>query len=133
MNVLDTTALVSFLLLEPGAEKIGDLIEDSCISAVSLSELIGRFGYDGIAVEDVLAQLKKVDIEVVPFDREQAAYAGELIVTGRHQGLSIGDAAALSLAHIRRCPIYTKVRTWKELNTGIDIRLLSEVAAASVP
>lgn len=129
MNVLDTTALVSFLLLEPGAEKIGDMIEESCISAVSLAELIGRFGYDGIAVEDVLAQLKKVDIEVVPFDHEQASIAGGLIVMGRHQGLSLGDAASLALAKVRGCPVYTKVNSWKEIDASIDVRMLNEPVA----
>jgi len=47
MIALDASALLAFLFREAGHERVGALIDDACLSAVNLSEVIARFVRDG--------------------------------------------------------------------------------------
>ena len=108
--VLDTSALLAILFDEPERRDFNVAIQnaDQCLlSSGNYLEteivLERRFGFE--AVRDFRLFLKLADIEVVPFDLEQANIAGRAYRTfgkGRHQAaLNFGDCFAYALAKIR--------------------------------
>lgn len=105
--VVDTSAVMAILQLEPEAGLYADLIEDSAvrmISAVSVLEagmlVEARKGEEGAREFD--AFLQQADLVVVPFDAEQATIARTAFRhfgKGHHPaGLNFGDCAAYALA-----------------------------------
>jgi PIN domain nuclease of toxin-antitoxin system len=124
MIALDASALLAFLFREAGHEQVGVLIEDSCLSAVNLSEVIARFVRDGHDASTVLNRLTSTTIEIVPFATADAALAASLVPETRRLGLSLGDRACLALALARKIPAVTADRTWARLHIGVDIQVV---------
>jgi PIN domain nuclease of toxin-antitoxin system len=124
MIALDASALLAFLFREAGHEQVGALIEDSCLSAVNLCEVIARFVRDGHHVPTVLHRLTSTTIEIVPFATADAAMAASLVPETRRLGLSLGDRACLALALARKIPAVTADRTWARLRIGVDIQVV---------
>ncbi|MGQ0594836.1 MAG: type II toxin-antitoxin system VapC family toxin [Gammaproteobacteria bacterium] len=121
MIALDASALLAFLFREEGAERVGTHLSESCLSAVNLAEVIGRFVRDGHDAHAVLARLAASETELVPFTPEQAAIAAQLIPRTSRLGLSLGDRACLALALSRSIPALTADRDWKKLKLGLSI------------
>ena len=124
MIALDASALLAFLFRDAGNEQVGVLIEDSCLSAVNLSEVIARFVRDGHDASTVLNRLTSTTIEIVPFATADAALAASLVPETRRLGLSLGDRACLALALARKIPAVTADRTWARLHIGVDIQVV---------
>ena len=124
MIALDASALLAFLFRERGHERVGVVIETACLSAVNLSEVIGRFVRDGHDARTVLQRLTSTTIEIVPFTTADAALAASLVLQTRALGLSLGDRACLALALARRIPAVTADRTWARMHIGIDIQIV---------
>jgi PIN domain nuclease of toxin-antitoxin system len=122
--VLDASALLAFLFREPGHEQVEERIDRSCLSAVNLSEVLGRFARDGKDVARVSRRIADTTIEIVPFSVEHAEVAASLVPATRALGLSLGDRACLALATTRRLAALTADRTWVELDLGISIELV---------
>ena len=124
MIALDASALLSFMFREAGHEKVAAVIAHSCISAVNVSEVLGRFTRDGHNARRVLKEIQETPIEIVSFDAPQASIAAELMVKTNVFGLSLGDRACLALAISRQIPAMTADRVWKQLDAGADIRVI---------
>ncbi|HYO46857.1 MAG TPA: type II toxin-antitoxin system VapC family toxin [Gemmatimonadota bacterium] len=124
MIALDASALLAFLFSEGGHEQVTEHLTDSCMSAVNLAEVLGRFARDGIDPLGVLRRLEATPIELVPFDSEDAARVAALFPLTRHLGLSLGDRACLALAISRDIPALTTDRTWERLDIGVDIQVV---------
>jgi len=125
MIALDASALLAFLFREAGHERVGALIDDACLSAVNLSEVIARFVRDGHDPPAVLHRLTSTTIEIVPFAAADAALAASLVRGTRRLGrLSLGDRACLALALTRRIPAVSADRTWARLQIGVDIQVV---------
>ena len=124
MIALDASALLAFLFRESGHEAVAARIEDCCISAVNVAEVLGRFARDGHDSAHVLARLQATSIEIVPFDAAAAAATAALAPATRSAGLSLGDRACLALARARSVPALTADRTWSRLELGISIEVV---------
>ena len=105
--IVDSSALIAILKDEPGAEALRDIVigaDQSGMSAATLVEIgmvvEGQRGEAGAAELDLL--LAELQIEIVPFDADQAALAREAFQRfgkGRHPaGLNFGDCLAYALA-----------------------------------
>ena len=111
--VLDSFAVLAFLLSEPGGEKVLRLLERAAasdevvlISAVNWAEVrymverkLGKHEWN--SVND---RLMGLPIETVAVDRELAELAGELKATKK---MSLGDTFAAALAKQRKMDLYT--------------------------
>lgn len=116
--VIDTSAVVAILRLEPEAGAFIDAIAGTLVrvmSAVSVQEasmvLAGRaFGPEAWAELDEL--IERARIEVAPYDGDQARAARAAFLRfgkGRHPaGLNFGDCASYALAQTRRMPLLFK-------------------------
>lgn len=124
MIVLDASALLAFLFREEGSGRVAQVIAESCMSSVNLSEVIGRFVRDGQSAVEVVTRLTASPIEFVPFLSEDAAIAATLIPVTSAHGLSLADRACLSLAVARRLPVYTADRIWSRLNLSVGVELI---------
>ncbi|MCH7652632.1 MAG: PIN domain-containing protein, partial [Chloroflexi bacterium] len=79
MNViLDASAILALLNVEPGAEAVADAVPEAAISAVNLSEIVAKLVEGGMPVEAVEEVLQGLELEVIPFDTRQAYHAGFL-------------------------------------------------------
>jgi PIN domain nuclease of toxin-antitoxin system len=121
---LDASALLAFLFRETGHEAVARHVEDCCISAVNVAEVLGRFARDGHDPAVVLDRLRSTAIEIVDFDAPAAAATAALVPATRKLGLSLGDRACLALAKTRAIPALTADRTWSGLDTGVSIEVV---------
>ncbi len=111
--VLDSFAVLAFLLEEPGGDRVLALLEKAAgsddavlISAVNWTEV--RYMVEKKLGKDdwnaVKERLMGLPIELVPVDRELAELAGELKVGKK---MSLGDTFAAALAKHRKMDLYT--------------------------
>jgi PIN domain nuclease of toxin-antitoxin system len=124
MMVLDASVLLAFLFQEEGSPAVAAALGRSCMSAVNLSELLGLFARDGKDTRIVAGWLRQLPLEIVPFDREEAAEAAALRSQTDRYGLSLGDRACLSLGLARGLPVLTADRVWQTIGLPLDIRLI---------
>jgi PIN domain nuclease of toxin-antitoxin system len=122
--IVDTSAVLAYFFKESGYEELPELFGECIISSVNLGEVIAKFHDKNYGAEKIGIALGSFEIEVVPFDREQAIDTGHLRPLTRHLGLSFGDRACLSLAKFRGLPVLTADRTWATLNVGVEIKLI---------
>jgi PIN domain nuclease of toxin-antitoxin system len=76
--VFDASAVLALLNQEQGSEAIAALIPDAVISAVNLSEVIGKLAEAGIPEANIQQILDHLNLEVIPFNDQQALTAGLL-------------------------------------------------------
>ena len=122
--VLDASAALAVLANEPGADKVIPLLTDSVMSAVNFAEVQGKLMERGMPNVNATSAIIRIVRDFQPFDFEQAAYAGSLIVQTKALGLSLGDRCCLALAFQLNAPVYTTDRTWQNLNLGLPIHVI---------
>ena len=115
--VIDTSVIIAIVQDEPDARALTERISEArvrLISAVSVLEAgiiaESRKGPDGAG--DLDALLRRFEMDVVPFDAEQAGVAREgfrRFGKGNHPaGLNFGDCAAYALARVSGEPLLFK-------------------------
>ena len=123
--VLDASALLAVIIGEPGGEKLPpQLLADSVISTVNLAEVQGKLESLGWTSQEAWEDATGLLSEAVPFDRQQARTAGELLLQTRAVGLSLGDRACLALGMALHAPVYTAERLWKRVKVDIPIHVI---------
>ena len=122
--VLDASAVLALLNQETGSEEISQFIGNAAISAVNLSEVIAKLAEAGIPTEDIRQILGNLNLEVIPFNEEQALKAGMMRPATKSIGLSFGDRACLALGIFLNQPVLTTDRLWGSLSVGIEIRVV---------
>ena len=123
-HVLDASALLCLLFEEPGAERVEAALGSGCIGAASLAEVLGKLVDRGVPPEEAVADLREVDLEVVPMDRAQAEAAGALRAATRAAGLSLGDRACLALAQTLGATALTTDRPWAALDCNVAVEVV---------
>ena len=126
--VFDTSALLAVINVEPGGDRVLELLSEqrnqALVSAVNLSEAQAVLINRGTPDDEAWELLSDLSLEVVAFDAEQARSAGVLIAQTRKFGLSFGDRACLALGMQKRCVVITADRTWKKLKVGVQVELI---------
>jgi len=122
--VLDSSAVLSVILNEPGSENIAPILEGSLLSTVNLAEVHARLLQRGAAAHHAWKGILSLHCQVCSFSEEQARVAAELRNVTRPFGLSLGDRACLALAIDRKATAYTTDRAWKNLSLGIEIEVI---------
>ena len=121
---MDASALLAFLNDEPGGTVAGDRIPAAVISAVNLAEVVGKLADAGMPEPAIRNALGGLELDVAPFDSDQAHSAGMLQPGTRGHGLSLGDRACLGLALKLDLPALTADRAWGSLRIGARIMLI---------
>ncbi len=121
--VLDASALLCLLLDERGANKVLAVLPSCVVGAVNLSEVVAKLSDRGGAPAQIEAALSALDLDVAPFDAEQAWLAGLLRAQTRRLGLSLGDRACLALGRLREATVLTCDASWVDLDIGCAVEL----------
>ena len=116
MVVLDASALLAFLLDEPGADVVEQaILEGAAISTVNLAEVLTRQadlgGEPGFTIPDTLT--------VEPFTVDDAIVSARLRTRTKALGLSLGDRACLALRHRLELPVLSGDRAWRDLPDSV--------------
>jgi len=119
--VFDASAALAVLYAEAGSETLTPLLGQACISAVNLTEVVGKLAERGAGADDINDLLAALRLAVEPFDEAMAQHAGLLRPLTRAHGLSLGDRACLALAARLALPAYTTDAAWRDLETGVEI------------
>jgi PIN domain nuclease of toxin-antitoxin system len=123
-TVLDSSIPLAILLGEAAGFSTYALMDGAVMSAVNLAEVYSKIRELGAIewprTEALLALLDRVE----PMTQQQARACGELRISTRHAGLSLGDRACLALAIELGAEVYTADRAWKKVNIGVPIHLI---------
>jgi PIN domain nuclease of toxin-antitoxin system len=122
--VIDASALLAVLLDEEYAKEAERLLSVSIMSAVNFSEVVGKLTDIDMPENKIKEILESLPIEIYPFDKEQAYISGLLRPITKSKGLSFGDRACLSLGMVLKSSVVTMDKVWKNLNVGVEIKVL---------
>lgn len=123
-RVIDSSVVLAAMLGEITIEEAEPWLKDACISAVNFAEVVTRLTDRGMTAKDLAENLADMDLDVRPFDQEQAEQAGLLRSKTRDLGLSLGDRACLALAAQLGLPVATGDKAWAKLDLGIPVELI---------
>lgn len=124
LYVLDASAVLAAFFDEPGADVIAERMDGALLGAANHAEVISKLVDRDIPHDRIAEVMAQLDVEIVPFDREQAMIAGLLRAETRGAGLSLGDRACLALAISRNAVALTTDRAW----AGLELDVRVEVA-----
>jgi ribonuclease VapC len=124
--VLDASALLAFMNREPGMDVVADVLPDSSLSAVNLTEVVSRLLDLGFTPNEIRGHFEELELNVVPLDEVLALEAGFLRTATRKRGLSLGDRACLVLARSHGVPALTADRAWSSIDVGVDIHQIRD-------
>lgn len=122
--VPDASALLAWLLEEPGHESVERALKGAAVSAVNLSEVIQEAAERDIVLDDIEGDFAALEVTVMPFETEDARRAALLWSTTRALGLSFSDRACLALAQRLKRPVLTAHRSWRGLKLGMLVQLI---------
>jgi len=122
--VFDSSALLAFLLNEPGADVVRPALGDSEISSVNYSEVVERGKAKGIDTSNLRGRFASYGLTVTPFTADDAEATAQLWAATQAYGLSLADRACLAFALARQVPVYTADRPWSRVNIGADVRMI---------
>jgi ribonuclease VapC len=119
--VLDASALLAFLQMEPGAKRVEAVLDRSIISAVNLAEVVSKAINNGGTLEGVSSSLSPLLMRVIPFEPEDAYISGSLRPATSRKGLSLGDRCCLALGLKTGLLVLTTDKDWLEIDVGVRV------------
>jgi PIN domain nuclease of toxin-antitoxin system len=122
--VLDASAILVLLNDEPGAALVAEALDGAVVSAVNLSEVVGKLLQAGMPREEAEDTVGGLGLDVRPFDEGSAWAAGALQMRTRRVGLSLGDRACLALAKELGLPALTADAAWVKVAAGVAVKLV---------
>ena len=122
--VLDASALLAYLLQEPGAEVVDGLLSDARMTSVNWAEVVQKSLSAGVEVQGMREELQALGMQVEPFVAADGERAGQLWPLTRQHGLSVGDRACLSLGLRLGLKVVTCDRAWAELPLELEVQVL---------
>lgn len=122
--VLDASAVLAVVLDEPGGAAVHPHLRGGLISAVNYAEVLDRTGRRCGSLESARQRVGRCDLQVVPFDADQAATVAALRPATDPAGLSLADRACLALGLARGVPVLTADRAWRDLDVGVAIEVI---------
>lgn len=122
--LLDASALLALVQNEKGAEYVTAEINHAAISTINFAEVVTKLFEVGMSKETIQKALAPLNLNIIPFDEEMAYEAGQLRLSTREIGLSLGDRVCLATARLRKIPVLTADRIWLKANVGVDVRCI---------
>jgi PIN domain nuclease of toxin-antitoxin system len=122
--VLDASALLAFLLDEPGQDLVDRLLPESVISGVNWAEVLQQLVRRGANIDGCRGDLEALGLTIRAFDAESAEHTARLWPESRAHGLSLGDRACIALGIDLNVPILTGDRIWATAYPNLPIQLI---------
>jgi len=122
--VLDASAILADMYDEPGGDVARAARRTAATSAVNYCEVLTDLIEMGSTPGDAADIVDRIGYELMEADQSRAAEAAALHVETRRRGVSLGDRFCLALARELRVPVLTADRRWKDLDLGVEVRLI---------
>ena len=122
--VLDTSALLTWLRGEPGADVVHPLLPTAIMSAANWSEACRKLQQRGVDAERITSRLRTLGIHVEPFTEADALMAANLASRTRAAGLSLGDRCCLALGARLNLTTVTADTTWADLDLDMPVQII---------
>jgi PIN domain nuclease of toxin-antitoxin system len=122
--VIDASAVLAAINNEPGGDRGAQEARGARISALNYCEIIGWLAERGATEEDAHKVVMPFELLVEDFNRSRAMSAGLLAAKTKRRNISLGDRACLALAIELGLPALTGDRAWRDLDIGVDVRLI---------
>jgi len=122
--VLDASAIIAVLKGESGAELVKISAEGASVSAVTIAEVATWLAAQGTPAKRAYDAINCFQLTVEPLNHARAIAAGFLVSKTGRRGLSLADRACLALAIELGFPALTGDRAWRDLEIGVEIRLI---------
>jgi ribonuclease VapC len=120
--VLDSAAVIALLRLEPGYQRVAELLDKSVISSVNLAEIFNKLVQKASA-EEALEFLRPLKLQVEVWTEAMAYQSAEFTQFKKSHGLSLGDRACLTLAKQLRATAVTSDRAWRRI-PSLGVRIM---------
>ena len=127
-TVLDASAIMAYLLDEPGSSHVEAAIgSGAIISAVNWAEVLSVYA-QAVDLHKALESggLLGEHVLLAPLEPQEAPLIASLRPLTRARGLSLADRTCLALAIRLDRPVLTADRSWAELRIGVQVRLLRD-------
>lgn len=122
--VVDASALLAYLLREPGADAFVRLVgTQPVMSSVNWSEVVQKSVARGVDVGTLRVAAERAFLQILDFSVRRAERAALLWTETRSLGLSLADRACLALAVELARPAVTADQVWTRLSMdGLRVR-----------
>ena len=122
--VLDASAIMAALQLETGGDVVFATRAARFVSTVNIVEVRTKLSDAGKSSVEIDEALKIINMIEVDFTSEQARFAGDLRITTRRAGLSVGDRACLALAAAKGAIAMTADKIWADVELPVRVVLI---------
>jgi PIN domain nuclease of toxin-antitoxin system len=119
--VLDSSALLAEIFMEPGAERVAAARPTAAISAVNYAEVIAKLVDEGLSPQEAEDTAEQLRCEVVEADKHRSILSALLRGKTQRKGISLADRYCLQLAMELGAPLLTTDRIWASLGLDIDV------------
>jgi PIN domain nuclease of toxin-antitoxin system len=118
--VLDASALIAYLLKEPGQHLVADALADGAVMcAGNLAEVVTVLVRGGFTADEEMDVVSDTPVTCRDLDFDLAVRCGALYAATRSAGLSLGDRMCLALALRERLPALTANRAWSAIAAAV--------------
>ena len=122
--VLDASALLAYLQLEPGADAVKAALGEATMSTVNWAEVIQKVSPSESEAVELRYGMQSLGLTLLPLSAVQAEIAGRLRESTARFGLSLGDRACLAVGKDSGGVVYTADRVWLELGLDVEIKAI---------
>jgi PIN domain nuclease of toxin-antitoxin system len=122
--ILDASAVLALINKEVGWEKVYDVFSDSYFCSVNLSEVVAKLVDINLPEAEITKIIKHLNLKLISFNYSIALRAGLLKSITKTKGLSLGDRACIATAIVKKLPILTADKIWKEIPLPVEIILI---------
>ncbi|WP_299654862.1 type II toxin-antitoxin system VapC family toxin [uncultured Jannaschia sp.] len=120
--VIDSSAILTFVFGEPGAEAASDWLDrGATASTVILQEVATKLRQRGFTPADAAEAIGVLGLTVADHTLPLALAAADLYAGTRARGLSHGDRSCLALAAAMGLPALTADKAWSELGEVVEV------------
>ena len=121
--ILDASALLAFLLAEPGKERVADaLIDGATMTTVNFAEVATKYVLRG-AKAQAASLSDRLPVTLVSVDEDLALRSALMADLTRPAGLSMGDRICLALGQRTGQVVLTADRSWMDVAEAVGAKV----------
>lgn len=113
--ILDASALLAFLLAEPGHDRVAEaLVEGATMTTVNFAEVVAVYVRRGARAQ-AETLLDRLPVNLIVVDEDLALRSAMMADVTRVAGLSLGDRICLALGQRTGQRVLTADRVWQDV------------------